>query len=100
DHRLLAEAIFDQLENLFSPNAIAIFEDPLTNPRCSVSFSRGELYPIQKYPEIFWDWACQFDTSESIIPLAINTCNWNHTQDLGGDSYIMMLDNTPIKRTY
>ncbi|HAS6996891.1 TPA: diguanylate cyclase [Vibrio parahaemolyticus] len=100
DHRLLAEAIFDQLENLFSPHAIAIFEDPLTNPRCSVSFSRGELYPIQKYPEIFWEWACQFDTSESIIPLAINTCNWNHTQDLGGDSYIMMLDNTPIKRTY
>ncbi|WP_154217575.1 hypothetical protein, partial [Vibrio parahaemolyticus] len=48
DHRLLAEAIFDQLENLFSPHAIAIFEDPLTNPRCSVSFSRGELYPIQK----------------------------------------------------
>ncbi|OXD85499.1 hypothetical protein CA163_40640, partial [Vibrio parahaemolyticus] len=70
--------MFDQLENLFSPHAIAIFEDPLTNPRCSVSFSRGELYPIQKYPEIFWDWACQFDTSESIIPLAINTCNWNH----------------------
>ncbi len=97
---MLAEAIFDHLESLFSPQALAIFEDPSINPRHSMSFSRGELYPTQNYPETFWEWASQFDTSESIIPLAINTCNWNHTRDLGGDSYIMMLDNTPIKRTY
>lgn len=100
DHRLLAEAIFEHLEQHFSPSAIAIFDDPLTNPSWTVRFSRGDLFPLQNYPEAFWDWANQFDTSESIIPLAINTCNWNHVQDLGGESYIMMLDNTPIKRTY
>lgn len=100
DHRLLAEAIFKHLEQHFSPGAIAIFDDPLTNSSGSVRFSRGNLFPIKKYPQAFWEWANQFDTSESIIPLAINTCNWNHAQDLGGESYIMMLDNTPVKRTY
>ncbi|AXY02763.1 GGDEF domain-containing protein [Vibrio alfacsensis] len=100
DHRLLAEAIFQYLEQHFGPSAIAIFDDPLTNPLDSLRFVQGEFYSIRKYPEPFWEWASQFDTSESIIPLAINTCNWNHTDDLGGESYIMMLDNTPIKRTY
>ncbi len=100
DHRLLAKAIFTHLDQKFAPDAAAIFDDPLTRSSSSVRFSRGDLFPIHDYPQRFWKWASQFDTSEGLIPLVINTCNWNYAQDLGGESYIMMLDNTPTKRVY
>ncbi|NOH47921.1 GGDEF domain-containing protein [Vibrio rotiferianus] len=100
DHRLLAEAIFEYIQNLISPQAIVIFDDPLTKPSDNIRFSIGEISPLANYPSDFWTWAEQFDTSESLIPLAINTCSWSFVEDHGGDSYIMMLDNAPLKRTY
>ncbi|MDF2152685.1 diguanylate cyclase [Vibrio sp. CAU 1672] len=100
DHRLLAETIFDHLQQLFSPSAIAVIDELPHQAERQVRFSVGNLEPLAGYPDSFWDWARKFDTSESLIPLAINTCNWEHRATLGGDSYIMMLDNSPFQRTY
>ncbi len=100
DHRLLADIIFEYLSQLLEPKAIVIFDDPSVNTSCEVTYSDGDLFPIQSYPQTFWQWACQFDTSESLIPFALNRCQWDHQSLLGGDSFIMMLDNSPAMRTY
>ncbi len=100
DHRLLAETMFEYLAELMEVDAMAIFDDPCVNTSLSLRFWSGQPAPLVDFPSSFWQWARQFDTSESLIPLAINTCNWDHRDLLGGNSYIMMLDNFPMLRTY
>ncbi|MCF8780067.1 GGDEF domain-containing protein [Vibrio sp. IRLE0018] len=100
DHRLLAETMFDYLSKLLQVEAMVIFDDPSVNQSLSVRFSSGEPASLIDFPSAFWQWARQFDTSESLIPLAINTCSWDYTTLLGSNSYIMMLDNFPMLRTY
>ncbi|EJL6393144.1 GGDEF domain-containing protein [Vibrio navarrensis] len=96
----MAQTIFEFLSELVGPKAMAIFDDPLINTSFTLQYSHGEPCSLSEFPATFWPWAGQFDTSESLIPLAINTCNWDHQQPLGGASYIMMLDNYPMLRTY
>lgn len=100
DHRLLAETLFEYLSNLLQIEAMAIFDDPSVNTSLSVRFSYGKPASLIDFPASFWQWAKQFDTSESLIPLAINTCQWDYSPILGSNSYIMMLDNYPMLRTY
>ncbi|ELL0560952.1 GGDEF domain-containing protein [Vibrio vulnificus] len=100
DHRLLAETMFEYLAELMEVDAMAIFDDPCVNTSLSLRFWSEQPAPLVDFPSSFWQWTRQFDTSESLIPLAINTCNWDHRDLLGGNSYIMMLDNFPMLRTY
>ncbi|WP_394246279.1 GGDEF domain-containing protein [Vibrio profundi] len=100
DHRLLSEFIFGYLFEVLNPKGIAIYSDPAISGHHVPLYSLGELTPLENYPATFWPWASQFDTADGVIPLAINTCQWDHSEDLGGESFILMLDNAPASRTY
>ncbi|MGL5108618.1 MAG: GGDEF domain-containing protein [Vibrio ordalii] len=100
NHRMLAEATFDFLQSFISPKSMRIFHAPTLNKRHESLFEYNLPTALQKYPNTFWNWAAQFDTSDGLIPLAINTCNWDYRSVMGGESSLFMLDNHPDLRTY
>ncbi|MGF1755324.1 GGDEF domain-containing protein [Vibrio makurazakiensis] len=100
DHRLLSELLFNYLDTMLSPKAIALCYDPATSESLVPLYVCGEFTSLDRYPATFWPWVCQFDTADGVIPMAINTCQWDHSAELGGESFIMMLDNSPSSRTY
>ncbi|MGL4225619.1 MAG: diguanylate cyclase domain-containing protein [Vibrio sp.] len=80
--------------------AAAIVRAPSQFSTAEVLFSDGDFVGLEDYPEVFWVWAAQFDTSDGMIPFAINTCRWDYLSIMGGESFILMLDNHPQHRTY
>ncbi|CAK2758664.1 Putative GGDEF family protein (fragment) [Vibrio crassostreae] len=100
DHRLLAESLFDYLTKMLAPKGIGIFAEPIPEVDSFPLFSYGELTSLANYPATFWPWVSQFDTADGVLPMSINTCKWEHMKVLGGESFIMMLDNAPACRTY
>ncbi|MBW3695464.1 GGDEF domain-containing protein [Vibrio sp. T187] len=100
DHRLLSEFIFSYLCKVLNPKGVGVFSDPAASLNRTPLYSDGSLTALEQYPATFWPWASQFDTADGVIPMAINTCQWEHTGVLGGESCIMMLDNSPSSRTY
>lgn len=100
DHRLLADSLFEYLLQLLTPQGIGIFIEPESVLNRVPMYECGELSSLDDYPETFWPWVSQFDTADGVLPMAINTCNWDHSEVLGGESFILMLDNSPDYRTY
>lgn len=100
DHRLLAESLFDYLIKMLGPQGIGIFSEPIPESDSLPLFSYGELTSLDHYPSTFWPWVSQFDTADGVLPMSLNTCKWEHSKALGGESFIMMLDNAPACRTY
>ena len=100
DHRLLADSLFEYLSHLLDPHGIGIFVEPASLSNRTPMYQCGELTSLNNYPATFWTWVSQFDTADGVLPMAINTCNWDHFDALGGESFILMLDNCPSCRTY
>ena len=100
DHRLLAECLFGYLAQILCPKGIGIFTNPSSTTTQSPLFSSGKVSSLDVYPSTFWQWVSQFDTADGVLPMAINTCQWEHVEKLGGESFIMMLDNAPASQTY
>ncbi|MGC9404380.1 sensor domain-containing diguanylate cyclase [Vibrio genomosp. F10] len=99
-NRYLAHTLFSYLDELIQPKAMSIVNEPKPGDRPKPLYSQSQGLDFSHYPSSFWGWAAQFDTSDSLLPLAINTCNWDPISLMGGDSYIFMLDNHPSARTY
>lgn len=100
DQKIVADIVFDFLAKRVNPRAMYFIQDPLLVPEANPLYFRGDYTPVVSFPETFWRWASQFDTSENLIPLEINTCAWNYQDALGGECYIMMFDNHHDWRTY
>ncbi|OAJ95073.1 sensor domain-containing diguanylate cyclase [Vibrio bivalvicida] len=100
NQRFLANALFQYLDELVEPENIGIFAELKGGQIGEFLYKRGQPLPILRYPETFWAWASQFDTSDGLIPLAMNTCQWEYVVNMGADSYIFMLDNHPERRIY
>ncbi|MCK6263733.1 GGDEF domain-containing protein [Vibrio sp. ZSDE26] len=100
NHRYLAHILFNYLDNILQPKAMSIINEPVHGEKAEVLYSYSEGLELSAYPNSFWAWASQFDTSDSFLPLAINTCRWDPVTLMGGDSYIFMLDGHPSTRTY
>ncbi|WP_295891456.1 GGDEF domain-containing protein [uncultured Vibrio sp.] len=100
NHRYLAHLLFSYLENLLSPKAMTVVHEPLVGNEAKVLHSHAKGLDFSAYPNSFWAWASQFDTSDSFLPLSINTCDWDPVKLMGGESYLYMLDNHPSSRTY
>ncbi|MCG9629701.1 GGDEF domain-containing protein [Vibrio sp. Isolate30] len=100
DHRLLADSLFEYLSHLLDPQGIGIFVEPASTSTRTPMYQCGDLSCLNSYPATFWSWVSQFDTADGVLPMAINTCNWDHFDVLGGESFILMLDNCPSCRTY
>jgi diguanylate cyclase (GGDEF)-like protein len=100
DHRLLADSLFEYLSQLLHPQGIGIFLEPESALSRTPMYQCGELSSLHDYPATFWTWVSQFDTADGVLPMVINTCNWDHVAVLGGESFILMLDNSPSYRTY
>ncbi|MDE1513960.1 sensor domain-containing diguanylate cyclase [Vibrio sp. dsl-7] len=97
---MLAETSFEYLITYLQSQAAAIVRAPSQFSTAEVLFSDGDFVGLEDYPEVFWVWAAQFDTSDGVIPFAINTCRWDYLPIMGGESFILMLDNHPQHRTY
>ncbi|UAB73129.1 GGDEF domain-containing protein [Vibrio sp. SCSIO 43132] len=100
DHKVIADGMFQFLSESFSPKAMYFVRDPSLGKQLSPSYSKGSFTSPHCFPGSFWTWAAQFDTSDGLIPLEINTCSWNYLDALGGECLIMMVDNHPEWRTY
>ncbi|MEZ9233213.1 diguanylate cyclase [Vibrio amylolyticus] len=100
NHRYLAHILFSYLDNLLSPKAMTVVQEPNAGSEVNVLHSHKNGLEFSAYPNSFWAWASQFDTSDSFLPLSINTCDWDPVTLMGGESYILMLDNHPSSRTY
>ncbi|WP_206212133.1 sensor domain-containing diguanylate cyclase [Vibrio sp. HDW18] len=97
---MLAETSFEYLITYLQSQAAAIVRAPSQFSTAEVLFFDGDFVGLEDYPEVFWVWAAQFDTSDGVIPFAINTCRWDYLPIMGGESFILMLDNHPQHRTY
>ncbi len=100
DAKLIAEGLFGFLSTHFFPNAMYFVTVPNNNPALKPKFGRGEFVCPTEFPLSFWNWASTFDTSDGLIPLEINTCEWDYKADLHGECFLMMFDNHPEWRTY
>ncbi|QIL86784.1 GGDEF domain-containing protein (plasmid) [Vibrio sp. HDW18] len=100
NYRMLAETSFEYLITYLQSQAAAIVRAPSQFSTAEVLFFDGDFVGLEDYPEVFWVWAAQFDTSDGVIPFAINTCRWDYLPIMGGESFILMLDNHPQHRTY
>lgn len=100
DHRLLAEFLFEYLVGVLIPKGVGIFTEPKLESESLLLFSFGNLTPLSSYPAPFWSWISQFDTADGMLPMATNPCLWEHMDVLGGESFIMVLDNASDCRTY
>lgn len=100
NQRFLANALFQYLDELIEPEHVGIFTQSKSTVPNDFLFKHGQPASLSQYPETFWTWASQFDTSDSLISLALNTCQWQYTDAMAQDSYIFMLDNHPESRTY
>lgn len=100
NQRFLANSLFQYLDELVEPESIGVFAERTSECGQKFLFKRGLPTTIASYPETFWAWVSQFDTSDGLIPLAMNTCHWEYTEIMDKDSYVFMLDNHPEMRTY
>ncbi|NVD08417.1 diguanylate cyclase [Vibrio sp. JPW-9-11-11] len=100
NQRYLANALFQYLEQVLTPKHMAIFSEPKDAQPAELLYAYGQPASLNDYPGTFWAWVCQFDTSDGLIPLAMNTCQWRYRTIMGAHSYIFMLDNHPGKRIY
>lgn len=100
NQRFLANALFQYLDDALKPKHMAIFSQPKSDQVAPFLFSYGKPAQLEHYPDTFWAWVSQFDTSDGLIPLAMNTCQWRYRTVMGAHSYVLMLDNHPEKRIY
>lgn len=100
NQRFLANSLFQYLDELVEPESIGVFAERTSESGQKFLFKRGLPTTIASYPETFWAWVSQFDTSDGLIPLAMNTCHWEYTEIMDKNSYVFMLDNHPEMRTY
>ena len=100
NQRFLANALFQYLDDALKPKHMAIFSQPKSDQVAPFLFTYGQPAQLEHYPDTFWAWVSQFDTSDGLIPLAMNTCQWRYRAVMGAHSYVFMLDNHPEKRIY
>ncbi|EGU51114.1 two-component response regulator [Vibrio orientalis CIP 102891 = ATCC 33934] len=100
NHRFLANALFQYLDELLEPQNIGIFLEHKNGAELNFLFSHGNPASLGNYPDTFWTWVSQFDSSDGLIPLVLNTCQWNYSEVMAKDSYVFMLDNHPKRRAY
>lgn len=101
NYRMLAETTFEYLTTFLLSQSAGIVRAPSQEiAGQALLLSSNTFTPLEAYPEAFWAWAAQFDTSDGLIPFAINTCHWNYLPVMGGESFLFMLDNHPQHRTY
>lgn len=100
NYRMLADTSFEYLTTFLKSQAAGIVRASSPQSSVEIVLSHGDFVDLEAYPEAFWAWAAQFDTSDGLIPFAINTCRWDYLPTMGGESFVLMLDNHPRHRTY
>ncbi|MDA0149671.1 sensor domain-containing diguanylate cyclase [Vibrio sp. LaRot3] len=100
NHRFLANALFQYMDELLQPQSICIFSEPRAGEPPKVLYSQGQPAALNHYPDTFWSWVAQFDTPDGLIPLTMATCQWEESNAIALNSYIFMMDNHSEGRTY
>ncbi|MGD8171860.1 GGDEF domain-containing protein [Vibrio sp. TRT 21S02] len=100
NQRFLANSLFQFVDEILEPKAGGVFYEPKNSASPIHLYTMGSPVSLDAYPETFWTWASQFDTSDGLLPLAMNTCHWDYQQTLDSNTYVFMLDNHPEMRTY
>ncbi|WP_194436541.1 GGDEF domain-containing protein [Vibrio fluminensis] len=99
-HKLLAMVVFDHLEELLAANSLCVVCEQKFFGTDTAVFSRGVPTEPSCYPEEFWSWVAQFDTSDGMIPISIAGNQFDALRENNLDTYIFVLDNYSSARTY
>ncbi|NAW69483.1 diguanylate cyclase [Vibrio sp. V27_P1S3P104] len=100
NYRMLADVMFSFLQQQLLPQAILVFYPPSVTQCFECLFKLGQPLEVTHYPDDFWTWAAQFDSSDSLIPFATNPCQWNYKQLIAEETYLFTLDNHNERRAY
>ena len=100
NQRFLASSLFQYIDELLGVEHIGVFSEPKGGNSAEFLYKKGEPADLELYPKTFWTWVSQFDTSDGLLPLKMNTCQWAYEQHMSSESYVFMLDNHPEMRTY
>ncbi|WP_406734665.1 hypothetical protein RJD39_17105 [Vibrio scophthalmi] len=100
NHRFLAHSLFQYIDELLEPQSASIVSEPHSSEQPQSLYEQGDPTTLNNYPDTFWSWVAQFDTSDGLIPLAMATCQWEGNSIINHDSYIFMIDNFSEARTY
>lgn len=100
NQRLLSHLLFEYVEEQLQTDRICIFHEPKSRFSGEFLYQKGEPTPLNLYPDSFWSWVAQFDTSDGLIPMIMSSSHWDGTEALAEESHVFMLDNRPDMRTY
>jgi len=100
NQRFLANSLFQYIDELLGAEHIGVFKEPKGEGTNGFLYSKGSPADLSLYPDTFWTWIAQFDTSDGLLPLKMNTCQWQYNQHMSAESYVFMLDNHPERRIY
>ncbi|WP_418114673.1 GGDEF domain-containing protein [Vibrio scophthalmi] len=100
NHRFLAHSLFQYIDELLEPQSASIVSEPHSSEQPLSLYEQGDPTTLNNYPDTFWSWVAQFDTSDGLIPLAMATCQWEGNSIINHDSYIFMIDNFSEARSY
>ncbi|EGA68720.1 GGDEF family protein [Vibrio sinaloensis DSM 21326] len=100
NQRFLANSLFQFIDELLAAEHIAVFRQPKGCHNNDFLYHKGQPASLDIYPDTFWTWVAQFDTSDGLLPLKMNTCQWKYCEHMSAESYVFMLDNHPEMRTY
>lgn len=100
NYRMLTDVMFPFLQQLLLPQAMVVFYAPSTASQPECLFKSGQPFELTQYPDAFWTWVAQFDSSDSLIPFATNTCQWNYQEVIAEEAYLLTLDNHNGRRLY
>ncbi|RJX75349.1 GGDEF domain-containing protein [Vibrio sinensis] len=99
NHGFLADLLFKCAYELIEPEAMVFFSQSRHQGQTAL-FHSGVPTELAHYPQTFWTWVAQFDTSDGLIPLAMNNFQWDYDLVIDTNTYVFMIDNHPEKRTY
>lgn len=99
-HKVLAISIFDYMEELLKADALSVVCEQDFFGEQRVVSSRGNPSQPRSYPDKFWSWVAQFDTSDGMIPLSLARHHFTSFCQNNLDTYIFVLDNYNNARTY
>ncbi|MGF1911705.1 GGDEF domain-containing protein [Vibrio kasasachensis] len=100
NHKFLANSLFAYLDEIIEAKAICIVSEQDNLATNKIVYRQREPMEPASYPETFWSWAAQFDTSDGMIPISIAACQREPSENSGLNTYVFVIDNYSKSPTY
>lgn len=100
NQRMLAQLLIQYVEEQLQTDRIYIFHQRRKSKQSHILYGNSPSHSIALFSELFWSWSSQFDMSDGLIPIVLNTDHKSRFGQQSEMSYMLVLDNHPDKRTY